>query len=369
MMIIIVANNEKTIDKNIFLCYIYIIKYFERNYTEMKKILSLALALVMLLSICALSASAESYEEKTVEVNWNFGYVGSSTNSGGFVNVINPNGGNYSYTDVIDMGPAGSTITFVDDTPAYASAAAYVFSFWKQNGSEYELDLEAANVPGGKAGTRSYEFVTTEDNQAIRVTYRSEQKADFTPEFEEIFVDGVKVDVNWNFGYVKADGSIVDKGSAYSYTDVFVVPKSGSKVTFTDNNKNGSNFCSNSANVFSTWVKDGENWYFASGVKGEGGTFVNNPLVYSYTSTKDNELVRLCYQSNEKAGNPIDPALRPVVTLKSPVAEAPETTEPAPETTEPGSSTETGDSAVAIVVAAVCTLGLAVVVSKKRSFN
>ena len=67
----------------------------------MKKFFSLALALVMLLSLCALGASAESYEEKTVEVNWNFGYVGSSTNSGGFVNMINPNGGNYSYSDAV----------------------------------------------------------------------------------------------------------------------------------------------------------------------------------------------------------------------------------------------------------------------------
>lgn len=334
----------------------------------MKKILSIALALIMVLSVFAFSASAVTYEEKTVDVNWNFGYVGSSTNGGGFVNVINPNGGNYSYTDVIDMGPAGSTITFADDTPAYASAAAYVFSFWKQNGTEYELDLEAGNVPGGKAGTRSYEFVTTDDNQAIRVTYRSEQKADMTPEFEEIYIDGVKVDVSWNFGYVKADGTIVESGSAYSYSDVIVVPKAGSKVTFTDNNKNGSAFCSNSAYVFSTWTKDGENWVFTDGVKGEGGTFVNNPLVYSYTSTKDNELVRLCYQSNEKAGNPIDPALRPVVTLKSPVAEAPETTEPAPETTEPGSSSDTGDSAIVLVAALIATVSLGVVATKKRSF-
>jgi len=353
----------------------------------MKKFLSLALALVMLLSVCALGVSAENYEEKIVETNWQLGYVGSSTNSSGFVNVLNPNGGSYSYSDVIDMGPAGSTFSFADEASGYASAAAYVFSFWKKNGEEYELDLEANNIPGSGAASRSYEFVTTEDNQAIRVTYRSEQKADFVPEYEDIFVDGVKIDVTWNYGYVKPDGTINPTGSAYSHTDVFVVPKAGSKVTFTDTNKNGTNFCSNSALVFSTWTKDGENWVFASGVKGEGGTFVTNPLVYSYTSTKDNELVRLCYRSEEKAGTPIDPALRPVVTLKSPVA-APETTEPAPETTEPAPETtaapetepapettapsqtpETGDASFAVVAAAVCTIALAAVVIKKRSFN
>ena len=199
----------------------------------MKKLISVTLALVMILSVFAFSASAVTYEDKVIEVNWQLGYVGSSTNTSGYVNVLNPNGGSYSYSDVIDMGPAGSTITFADDTSAYASAAAYVISFWTKNGDSYELDLTAGNIPGGKGASRSYEFVTTEDNQAIRVTYRSEQKADMTPEFEEIFVDGVKVDTNWNFGYVKADGSIVASGSAYSYTDVIVVAKAGSKVTFT----------------------------------------------------------------------------------------------------------------------------------------
>ena len=324
----------------------------------MKKIISIALALVMVLSVFAFTASAESYEEKTIEVNWQLGYVGSSTNSSGFVNVLNPNGGSYSYSDVIDMGPAGSTISFADDASGYASAAAYVFSFWKKNGAEYELDLEANNIPGySVAASRSYEFVTTEDNQAIRVTYRSEQKADMTPEFEEIFIDGVKVDTNWNFGYVKADGSIVASGSAYSYTDVIVVAKAGSKVTFTDSNKNGTAFCSNSALVFSTWTKDGENWVFANGVKGEGGTFTTTPVVYSYTSTKDNELVRLCYRSEEKANAPIDPALRPVVTLKTPVAETP---------VQPENPT-TGDAALNVVAAVLASFALAVTVIKKRT--
>lgn len=325
----------------------------------MKKIFALALALVMVLSVAAFTASAESYEETVVATNWQLGYVGSSTNTAGFVNVLNPNGGSYSYSDVIDMGPAGSTISFADEKSGYASAAAYVFSFWKKNGEEFELDLEAGNIPGYTvAASRSYEFVTTEDNQAIRVTYRSEQKADMTPEFEEIFVDGAKIDVVWNFGYVKADGSIVASGSAYSYTDVIVVPKAGSKVTFTDTNKNGTAFCSNSALVFSTWIKDGETWGFLSGVKGEEGTFTSAPVVYSYTSTKDNELVRLCYRSEEKANAPIDAADRPVVTLKTPVAETPVVPE----------APTTGDGVFTVIAVALAAMSIAVAFTKKRSF-
>ena len=348
----------------VYLCY----QYFLKGNHKMKKLVSIALALVMVLSMAAFSVSAENYEEKIVDTNWQLGYVGSSSNTAGFVNVLNPNGGSYSYSDVIDMGPAGSTISFADEASGYASAAAYVFSFWKKNGEEFELDLEANNIPGYSiTASRNYEFVTTEDNQAIRVTYRSEQTADLVPEYEAIFIDGVKVDTTWNFGYVKADGSIVASGSAYSYTDVIVVPKAGSKVTFTDTNKNGSKFCSNSALVFSTWTKDGEVWVFASGVKGEEGTFSSPAVIYSYTSTKDNELVRLCYRSEEKAGAPIDAADRPVVTLKTPVA-APETTEPAPETTEPPVSSDTGDSAIVLVAALVATVSLGVIATKKRSF-
>ena len=347
---------------------------------KMKKLLSIALALVMVLSVCALAASAENYEEKTVDVKWNFGYVGSSTNAN-WANKINPTGANYSYSDVIDMGPAGSTITFADSASGFASASAYVFSFWTKNGDEYVFDAEATSIPGGFGGSaRSYTFTTTEANQAIRVCYRSEQTASFTPEYEDVYVDGVKVDVNWNFGYVgsSTNASWADKinptGGQYSYTDVIVVPNAGSKVTFTDTNKNGTSFCSNSAYVFSTWTKSGEEWQFASGVPGGQAEYTDAVQPYSYTSTKDNELVILCYNSGEKADAPIADADRPVVTLKSPVAApettepAPEVTEPAPETTEPVAPPATGDNAIVLVAALVATVSLGVIATKKRSF-
>ena len=132
-------------------------------------------------------------------------------------------------------------------------------------------------------------------------------------------------------------------------------------MTFTDTNKNGTAFCSNSALVFSTWTKDGENWVFANGVKGEGGTYFTTPVVYSYTSTKDNELVRLCYRSEEKADAPVDPALRPVVTLTSPVADAPVTPE-IPVTPK------TGDGIFSIIAVVLATMSIAVVAAKKREF-
>ena len=144
-------------------------------------------------------------------------------------------------------------------------------------------------------------------------------------------------------------------GSLSRGTIVAVWEDNGKDWFKVDSNKNGTAFCSNSALVFSTWTKDGENWVFANGVKGEGGTYSTTPVVYSYTSTKDNELVRLCYRSEEKAGSPIDPALRPVVTLKTPVADAPVVP-------------ETGDGIFSIIAVVLATMSIAVVAAKKREF-
>lgn len=287
----------------------------------MKKTLSIILVVIMLASVFAFTASAETnYKTTTVSTTWHVGYVGSSTHTE-YANVIADGKNAYSYTDIIDMGPAGSTITFTDDSAGFASAAAYTISFWKKSGEEYVVDTEAPNAAGkNEKDEKTYTFVTTADNQGIRVCYRSEQKADVTPEFEDVYVDGVKVTTNWNFGYVQPAGTIKENGSAYSYSDIIVVAKAGSKVTITDSNKDGTLFASAGAAVFSTWTKDGDNWVFGSAVNGTEASAVNKTVTYTYTSTKDNELVRLCYRSEDKADAPIAQDKHPVITLKQPVA-------------------------------------------------
>ena len=142
------------------------------------------------------------------------------------------------------------------------------------------------------------------------------------------------------------------------YTDVIVVEKAGSKVTFTDSNKNSNAFASAGAAVFSTWKKDGEAWVFSgTAVNGTQAleTATGNSVTYTYTSTKDNELVRLCYRSEETASAPIDASKRPVVTLTREVADDP-VVPPVP----------TGDAG--IVFAAIALVSLAgVMVAKKRT--
>ncbi|MBQ7384211.1 MAG: SGNH/GDSL hydrolase family protein, partial [Clostridia bacterium] len=138
----------------------------------------------------------------TLSVNWNFGYVGSSTNGQNYVNKINPNGNYYSYSDIIVIEKAGTTITFTDNnaddltSPSFASAAAYVISHWKQEGGDWVIDTSKAQCAGagnnssgsvitvnstGATGTATYTYTTTSDNECIRLCYRSGQTATATP--------------------------------------------------------------------------------------------------------------------------------------------------------------------------------------------
>ena len=134
-----------------------------------------------------------------VDTTWHLGYVGSNTN----VNhanqiVIGTSGNYYSYSDVITIEKAGTKIWFTDDNTnangdsLYASTAAYVISSWKQEDNDWVIDLESANYCGSTSNTSeiasydngavTYTYVTSEDNEHIRLCFRSGEKADFTPE-------------------------------------------------------------------------------------------------------------------------------------------------------------------------------------------
>lgn len=133
----------------------------------------------------------------TLNVVWHLGYVGSATNGQNFKNVVNPNGGSYSYTDVITIAKKGTKITFVDNNSnangdtGFASAAAYVISNWKQENGEWVIDLDRANYAGSggsasdiatvSGSTVTYTYITSEDNENIRLCFRSGQSTSFTP--------------------------------------------------------------------------------------------------------------------------------------------------------------------------------------------
>ena len=73
-------------------------------------------------------------DPNVLNVKWNSGYVGSSSNSSYPNKIYNSSSAYYHYTDVITVAKAGTTITFADGNVSdggdgkYASTSAYVIS-------------------------------------------------------------------------------------------------------------------------------------------------------------------------------------------------------------------------------------------------
>lgn len=139
-------------------------------------------------------------EKQVLSVNWHDGYVGSASNVYNQNKLTETTGTMYSYTDVITIPKAGTRITFTDDGGLYASAAAYVISSWKQQADgTWALDLKRPNYAGsGSAesevlktvdGTLTYVYITSLDNENLRLCYRSEHSASFTPVFPTVYAE------------------------------------------------------------------------------------------------------------------------------------------------------------------------------------
>ena len=115
-----------------------------------------------------------------LNIKWNAGYVGSSTNGYGFANSINPNENNYAYSDVIEIAKKGTKVTFIDRASGSTSGNAYVVSFWKLEGGNWVIDTTKHNIPGGGqyviksvSGGMEYTYISSEDNECIRFCFRS----------------------------------------------------------------------------------------------------------------------------------------------------------------------------------------------------
>lgn len=293
------------------------------------------------------TTAAPSTEPKdyVVAVEWNLGYVGSDTNSS-WKEKINPSGGYYSYSEVINLGPAGSTITFADDNTNangdtnFASAAAYVFSSWKKENGVWVIDLNGYKANGTMAeytdasGARTYTYTSEKDNECIRLCFRSGQSTSFTPAAYPVVTvkstkapvvekddpnagadttapaapTGTELSVNWNAGYVGSStngygfaNSINPDEKNYAYTDVIQIAKKGTKVTFSDK---ASGSTSGNAYVVSFWKLEGGEWVIDTtkhNIPG-GGQYVissgTRGVEYTYISSEDNECIRFCFRSN-----------------------------------------------------------------------
>lgn len=286
-----------------------------------------------------------------VDPGWYLGYVGSASNTN-FSEKLNKNGGYYSYSDVINLGPAGTTISFTDDNTNsngdgnFASAAAYVFSSWKNVSGIWELDKSAYKADGATAdytdanGARTYTYTSTKDNECVRLCFRSGQSTTFTPPaYPEVKVNsskepvvelddpnadivttapevpaGTALDTKWNIGYVGSSTNPYGYANGihptevnYAYSDVIEIAKKGTKVTFTDIFAGST---SANAYVLSFWKKEGSEWVIdlsKHNIPGGGQYVISSGaagVVYTYISSEDNECVRFCFRSNGASNRP-----------------------------------------------------------------
>ncbi|MDY4897657.1 MAG: SGNH/GDSL hydrolase family protein [Eubacteriales bacterium] len=292
-----------------------------------KKITCLLLALltmVLMLPVGVISVSAAPAE---LEVKWNSGYVGHSTNAN-FKNQLSGASAGWRYTDIIIVEKAGTRISF-SMNGTYPSNAVWVFSTWKQSGDNWVLDLDGANVEGtasyeyigqtkSSSGGMDYEFITDHDNQAIRICIQYKESTgipkiysepttapstlaqlaalDFTATFNSNgTVDGLR----WFCGYASSETNT--NGSArevklysssgsnsYAFSNLIRVPKKGTKISFTISTTSNSQY-----NAFTRYKLVGSHYEYDAGFNATDSLIVSG-TTFSYVTSEDNEVIRLC---------------------------------------------------------------------------
>ena len=306
----------------------------------MKKILSLILALAMMASVLALTASAAT----ELDVKWNNGYaVISPNNPYGFTEVY-AKSGEFSTTDVFTVPKAGTQLSWIDDASGFATNSVLVVSNWKQHNGEWVLDYDAPMFVGAggdgekkssvetvSSGKVKYTYVTANDNENLRlcvkgnnvnikVTAQETQnkgswlkaqavidaynKAAYPVSLvtgKAVKAQDVSEGMSWYYGYVGSPShssykNQIKNGSyEYIYSSVVTVPKAGTTVYVLDDGS----YASSNAAIFSQWMQKGGQWVFKTGTNSPDGYTANQQMVgkmkmYWYTTKEDNENLRMC---------------------------------------------------------------------------
>lgn len=134
-------------------------------------------------------------------------------------------------------------------------------------------------------------------------------------------VESGTIEVSWNKGYsviAPTNGRSAYIGKDYvasarfSTTDVFTVPKAGTRISWSDNGS----LASNAVLVISSWKQEGDKWV----IDGDGAMFMGSSgkyntcietkkdgsgvVKYSYVTSKDNENLRICINSDGSTTHP-----------------------------------------------------------------
>lgn len=277
-------------------------------------------------------------------LQWFCGYASSATNTNGSAKEVRHASNAYAFSGLILVPKAGTKITY---TSSASNNAFNAFTRYKLEGGRYVYDVgyDATNSLV-KSGT-TYTYITEYDNEVIRLCVKCDKgytdiavAAPVTVKWEQTnekgtasgevvlktewpdpellsLVTGAPLIATselkglvWHDGYIgsqyhdtQAFNITSPSNADYEYTDVFTVPKAGTTVyffdqTFTDFDSGA--YASTSVMTVSHWKKEGNNWVFDKTKEYLNGCDVYNVLMtknyrlYAYTTTEDNENLRLC---------------------------------------------------------------------------
>ncbi len=301
-------------------------------------------------------------------IKWMCGYASSETNTHGSakeVKLFSASASNsYAVSNLILIPKKGTEISYtITSSPNNAYNA---FTRYKLSGGVYVYDVGFDATSSMVRDGNTFTYVTEKDNEVIRlccrpnvsyttvnidppvtVTWKQTDKkgtaasaatqktewpdAALRSPLTGATLQGTEVKVKWNRGYVGSQYHASKKftiaaspSSTYSYTDVITVPKAGTTVYFFDQSFDGydGKYASTSALVLSHWTKKGSVWTFdrnktyLTGCDCPSADIDGYYRTYYYTTTEDNENIRLCVLSAPKYSNEA-PIYAPVYFVES----------------------------------------------------
>lgn len=154
------------------------------------RFLSVLLLLCLLLPM-AVACKDEELEENQIAVTWHLGMITSDLHEESPLTILDGEEG-YSYSDIITIAEKGTRLTFVDDNgpeaadTEYATEEVFVLSHWVEENGTWVIHHPGDNYTGvdGRSGEIAdivrgekvtYTYVTSYDNENIRLCYHSGQ--------------------------------------------------------------------------------------------------------------------------------------------------------------------------------------------------
>ena len=188
------------------------------------------------------------------------------------------------------------------------------------------LLLSAVSCGSGNNDPQGSESLSESETSSVESESESESESETETETEEETVceidateTEVLIELNWHQGYVGSRANenthltVADGEEMYSYSDVFCIKKAGTTIQFLDDNQFAGENAGKAADdvlVLSSWVEKNGEWVVdpfgpmyagSSAASSDIVSYLDGNILYTYTTTNDNEYLRICYHSGETA--------------------------------------------------------------------